>query len=500
MWCRRAVTSIPKARSRFIKSRLRDCYSSNRFFSSYNGLYAVRPFMLADIGEGIKECEVIQWFVEPGATIEEFDPICEVQSDKASVEITSRFSGVIKQLHYEVGEMALVGKPLIDIDVVDGDEPAVAAAASTPTSSASSANSAPASTGTTGADTINPSSGFSTSAPTSNSPQVNTSSGNSAAPAFVPFDPSLATETLATPAVRRICRELGFSVSDIKGSGKDGRVLKEDVLNHSKTSVQSGQQQQQTQEGATASAIPSSITNTTLHPLTPIQKQMFKTMTNSLTIPHFLYTDEVEIDRLSALRKSINEDLIKHPTTPIKLSFMPFFIKALSLALTEYPILNAQVVIDEKTSQPALLYRESHNIGVAMDTPSGLIVPNIKNVNNLSIIQIGQELTRLQQLGASGKLTSADIKDGTITLSNIGTVGGTYVAPVIVGSEVAIGGLGKSHVVPRYDAKQNLVPRTIINSSWSGDHRVIDGVTMARMVARWKAYVEHPEKMLVSLK
>jgi 2-oxoisovalerate dehydrogenase E2 component (dihydrolipoyl transacylase) len=127
-------------------------------------------------------------------------------------------------------------------------------------------------------------------------------------------------------------------------------------------------------------------------------------------------------------------------------------------------------------------------------------VPNIKNVQNLSIYDIGRELLRLQELGSQNKLGTNELKDGTISLSNIGTVGGTYVAPVLVESEVCIGGLGKAKTIPRFDGSMNVVPRTILNSSWSGDHRVIDGVTMARMVDLWKSYVENPEQMLLRLR
>jgi 2-oxoisovalerate dehydrogenase E2 component (dihydrolipoyl transacylase) len=413
---------------------------------------ALRPFVLADIGEGIKECEVIQWFVEPGATIEEFDPICEVQSDKASVEITSRFSGVIKQLHYNVGDMALVGKPLVDIDVV-GEE----ASATQPEPSRSVDQQQP----------------------------IETPSPISA----TPKDPHLAT--LATPAVRRLCRELNVDIRQVAGSGKGGRVMKEDVMRFS----QGGRREELPYQEPTPVVSSPVAPTATVTPLTPIQKQMFKTMTNSLNIPHFLYTDEVELEKVGAVRKAMNDELASQG---IKLSFMPFFLKALSLSLLKYPVLNSRVTFENNI--PALVSRPIHNIGVAMDTPNGLIVPNIKDVGRLSIVQIGQELNRLQQLGATGKLSAADLKDGTITLSNIGTVGGTYLGPVIVESEVAIGGLGKARTLPRYDSNMNLVPKTILNTSWSGDHRVIDGVTMAKMVAQWKAYVEQPEKMLMHLK
>jgi 2-oxoisovalerate dehydrogenase E2 component (dihydrolipoyl transacylase) len=424
--------------------------------------------MLADIGEGITECEVIQWFVSPGASIEEFDPICEVQSDKASVEITSRYSGVVKKLHYDVGQMALVGKPLVDIDIPDGAE-----SESPPSKEAVSGDvsDAAVSASPSGVD-IRSAENSASIAPNKN--------GNDK------------LKSLATPAVRRVCSELGINIAEVNGSGKDGRVMKEDVL----------QYQKQLENGASGKGAPLGTQNNsfetleaTRSPLSGIQKQMFKSMTKSLGIPHFLYTDEVELDKLAAMRKRMNDELASEG---VKLSFMPFFIKALSLALLKYPILNARVVYDNDV--PMILNRPFHNIGVAMDTPNGLLVPNIKNVQNLSIYDIGRELLRLQELGSQNKLGTNELKDGTISLSNIGTVGGTYVAPVLVESEVCIGGLGKAKTIPRFDDSMNVVPRTILNSSWSGDHRVIDGVTMARMVDLWKSYVENPEQMLLRLR
>jgi 2-oxoisovalerate dehydrogenase E2 component (dihydrolipoyl transacylase) len=229
--------------------------------------------------------------------------------------------------------------------------------------------------------------------------------------------------------------------------------------------------------------------------LSPIQKQMFKTMTKSLNIPHFLYTDEVSLDALADLRARLKPQVQQ---MGLKLSYMPFFIKALSLSLSKYPLLNSRVVVEN--DRPTLVYRKSHNIGIAMDTPAGLLVPNIKNVETLSILQITEELNRLQKLGAEGKLSAADLKGGTITLSNIGNIGGTYLGPVIVDSEVAIGGIGKSRVLPRYDANMNVKPSTVLNTSWSGDHRVVDGVTMAKLVESWKSFVEVPTAMLLYLK
>lgn len=427
-----------------------------RSFHAARSLFAVKPFVLADIGEGIKECEVIQWFVEPGAEVEQFDLICEVQSDKASVEITSRYNGVIKTLHYEPGQMAIVGKPLVDIDILDEDV------------------STDKKDGTT--VTENPE--------VAPEPSVRSSAETSAAKNLEHF------KTFATPAVRRICRENNVDIHEINGTGKDGRVMKEDVLRFLESSSASAN------PVTPVETTPATKVFETVSPLNPIQKQMFNTMSRSLTIPHFLYADEIELDNIARLRKSINEELAYQG---IKLSFMPFFIKALSLSLNVYPILNSRVLVNDK-GVPSIANRPQHNIGVAMDTPLGLIVPNIKNVQHLSILEIGQELARLQLAGKNGKLSTSDLQGGTITLSNIGTVGGTYVGPVIVDSEVAIGGVGKAKVVPRFDESMNVVPKTIMNASWSGDHRVLDGVTMAKMVDLWKTYIEKPEKMMIHLK
>ena len=220
-------------------------------------------------------------------------------------------------------------------------------------------------------------------------------------------------------------------------------------------------------------------------------------MTRSLTIPHFLYTDELNVTALSSLRFHVNTQLSS--ANQPKLSYLPFVIKALSLALDSYPILNARVDIDTDASRPHLVMRSAHNIGIAMDTPQGLIVPNIKNVNTLSIVAIAAEIQRLQSLALASKLTPADRTGGTITVSNIGSIGGTYVAPILVSSEVAILGMGKKRVVPAFDEDGKVVKKEVMNLSWSADHRVVDGATVARCAEIVRGFVERPEGMTVRL-
>ncbi|EGX49792.1 hypothetical protein AOL_s00076g676 [Orbilia oligospora ATCC 24927] len=449
--------------------------------------FVVKPFLLADIGEGIRECEIIQWFVQPGAKVEQFDNICEVQSDKASVEISSRYDGVIKKLYYEAGDMAIVGKPLVDIDMTDlpedASEPATSnAAAATDKSSAAEAPAA-------------------ASSPTTRLPVENAQE----AVAKINGSNSGKYRTLATPAVRRIIKERGLDITMINGTGKDGRVLKEDVERYVEEPTESSSSSSSSTSTSTSpSARPKIAQTVSLEeqtvPLTPIQSTMFKTMTRSLSIPHFLYADEAYIDRLVALRHTINKNLARSGDPSLKkISYMPFFLKAVSAALEEYPLINCRVDLADE-AKPKLVMRPQHNIGVAMDTPTGLLVPNIKNVQQLSILEIASELARLQAAGSAGKLTSADLKGGTITLSNIGNVGGTYVAPVVVTSEVAIMGIGRTKVVPAFDENGAVVPKTVVNFSWSADHRVVDGSTMARMASLVKRYCEEPEVLISKLR
>ena len=230
--------------------------------------------------------------------------------------------------------------------------------------------------------------------------------------------------------------------------------------------------------------------------LTPIQSQMFKTMTRSLTIPHFLYADEVDVSPLSMLRQRTKLEA----SIGRKLSFLHFIIKAVSLALKDFPLLNARVETANEGDPPKLIMREKHNIGIAMDTPQGLLVPNVKDVASRSIVEIASECSRLQAMAEIGKLSAADLTGGTITVSNIGSIGGTYVAPVIVQSEVAILGIGKARTVPAFDERDQVVKKDIMNFSWSADHRVVDGATMARMAERVRALVEEPRLMMALLR
>jgi len=429
-------------------------------------------FTLSDIGEGIKEVTVKEWFVKPGDTVAQFDNICEVQSDKASVTITSKYDGVVTKLYYQVDDIAQTGDPLIDVEI-QGE-----------------------------ADGGDAGSNVATIAVEDTDVDMENSSGKRN------------VKVLATPAVRRIAMENNVNLADVQGTGKEGRVLKEDILSF----VASGGKSVPAPTPSTSPVPPPAspvqksaplppppppapvarpapvfLGKDKTEPAGPIVKAMTKTMSEALKIPHFGYKDEIDMSQLVKLRKDLKKSCEERG---VKLSYMPFIVKACSMALMHFPVLNSSYNVEAGT----ITYKASHNIGLAMDTPMGLLVPNIKSVQQLSVFDIALELSRLHHLGLAGKLSTQDLSGGTFSLSNIGSIGGTYAKPVILPPEVAIGALGKIYTVPRYSNKGEILPTPVMNVSWSADHRCIDGATMARFSNMWKEYLESPGSMLLDMK
>lgn len=434
-----------------------------------------RSQILKDVGEGITEVQIIQWYVEEGAHIEEWKPLCQYQSDKAVDDITSRYEGVIKKLHFEADDTIPTGKALCDIEVDDAKYP--------------DDNPPPAPKVDAGqTEDIATSDVKAESSHTEITSEIHTEASTETLKT-----PKSKHASLATPAVRGLLKTHDIDILDINGTGKEGRVLKEDVLRFLETK-DSPFEQSVTASTTSPTAPDTQQTESTVR-LSPIQSAMFKTMTKSLNTPHLLYADELKVNDIASIRKK----LVNDAKDPKKVTFLPFVVKAVSLALNEFPLLNARVDTSDP-AKPKLVMRAKHNIGIAMDTPNGLIVPNIKDVANRSIFDIAAEISRLSALGKEGKLTPANLNGGTITVSNIGNIGGTYVAPVIVPTEVAILGVGRTRAVPVFDDQGQVTRGEMVNFSWSADHRVIDGATMARMGNRVRDLIEAPELMLLNLR
>ena len=283
-----------------------------------------------------------------------------------------------------------------------------------------------------------------------------------------------------------------ISPQEIQGTGKDGRITREDVQAHVSSQHHSSPVSRTRDPSEFEACVP----------LTAIQSKMFQTMTRSLSIPHFSYADEIDVTDLSTLRQRLNANA----PSEYKLSFLPFLVKALSLALHDFPLLNARIEMPRTDKDPPkLVHRKTHNIGIAMDSPAGLVIPVVKDVGSLSISNIAAEIRRLRPLAQANKLTIDDISGGTITVSNIGSIGGTYVSPIIASVEqVAILGLGKVRRIPAFtrDAAgtEKVEARDVCNLSWSADHRVVDGATVARCGERVKGYMEVVGTMIAALR
>ena len=448
----------------------------------------IEDFILPDIGEGIVECEIVKWNVAEGDEIEEDQAVVEVMTDKAVVEIPAKNAGTVHRLYYAQGDIAKVHSALFALEVA-GEV-----------------------TTTSGTNDDSPSANNNASSVASQSSvntQTNGSSQQSAQVAPSKFsdgeyEPPIAIEgkVLASPAVRRVAREKNIDLSSVEGSGKKGRILKSDVLNlqHSNVDTSSQNSTSSAPSSSNAEKGDSNSTSTVLkgsvrtEKVRGIHAAMAKQMSASVyTIPHFTVSDELVMDNLMALRKLLKPEF---EAKNVKLSFMPFFVKAMSLALNEFPVINSQ--LNEDATE--ISYFTDHNIGFAVDSKIGLLVPNIKRVQDLSLLDIAVQMQDIIEQARAGRVAGEHLKGGTISISNIGAIGGITATPVINKPEAAIVALGKTQKLPRFDDEGNVSAQNIMAVNWSGDHRIIDGATMVRFNNLWMSYLTQPEKMLMHLK
>jgi len=405
-----------------------------------------KDFILPDIGEGIVECEVIEWKVKVGDLIEEDQIIVDVSTDKAIVEIPSMYNGIVTHLFHAQGETAKVNLPLFSLEIENSE----AGAAAVPENDKKS--------------------------------QAKDRALHQPAAATPILAPSISTDkVLSTPAVRKMAREHELDLATIVGTGKQGRVLKEDVLDYLSL------------DKAITSPQYASNEVDRIEEIKGVRKIMGERMSEAVsTIPHFTYMDEVDVTELIHTRQLLKD---AYGSEDVKMTLMPLFIKALSLAMIEFPIINSRTN-DDYTE---ITYIASHNIGMAVDGQTGLLVPNIKNVQTLGLLAIAREVTRLTEAARSGKINPQELAGGTVTISNIGAIGGTMATPIIPKPSVAIVALGKIQTLPRFDEHGNVMARKIMTLSWSGDHRVIDGGTIARFNNLWMRYLKNPALMLAMM-
>ncbi len=423
-------------------------------------------FILPDIGEGIVECELVKWLVSEGDMIEEDQPVAEVMTDKALVEIPASYKGRVTRLYYKEGDIARVHEPLFRL-VAEGDEAEEAEQGEKAEAGKEAEQ------------------GDKPEEPKQAENATTSAKPAAAQPAAASTGPA-GKRIPASPAVRRLVREQDLNLADIPGSGKDGRVLKSDIQEYLEHGGKAPSEPAQPRR-------PAAGQQPRVEPIRGVQAAMAKHMASAAAkIPHFIYSEEIDVTDLLALRARLKPEA---EAAGSRLTLMPFIMKAMALAVREYPVLNSQLN-DEVTE---IRYLPQCNIGMAVDTKSGLMVPNVKGVEGLTLLEIADEVARLTEAARSGRVSQEDLRGGTITISNIGALGGTYAAPIINAPEVAIVALGRTQKLPRFDANGQVTERAIMTVSWAGDHRIIDGGTIARFCNRWKGYLEEPQSMLLHL-
>jgi len=431
-------------------------------------------FKFPDVGEGITEGEIVKWLVKEGDDVKQDQPIAEVETDKAIVEIPAPQAGVILKIHHKAGDTVKVGEILVTIGNAGEkasekkEKPAERESKQLPDTSYRMSTSV---VGEIPEEEIIIKQGVS----------QQTERGKKIA---------------TTPAVRRLARELGVDIATMKGTGLDGRITEEDVRKASgKPSEEVKEDVEEEPEEVKETGV-KVVKKYDLYgyiehvPLKGVRKAIAKNMVKSkYTAPHVTHMDEAYVDDLFHHREKEKRKLEEQK---IHLTFMPFVIKACIAALKKHPYANAS--LDDEHEE--IILKKYYNIGVAVDTPDGLMVPVIKEANTKPIIQMAKEIQELAEKAKNRKLDLADLKGGTFTITNVGSLGGVFATPIINWPEVAILATGKiqDRAVPKGG---KITIRKVLPLSLSFDHRVIDGAEAAKFVNDIKKYLEDVDLLLM---
>ncbi|RPI21611.1 MAG: 2-oxo acid dehydrogenase subunit E2 [Acidobacteria bacterium] len=383
----------------------------------------VFQFKLPDIGEGVVEGEIVKWLVTDGESVREDQPLVEVMTDKATVEIPSPVAGKVAKRHGQEGTTISVGAVLVEIETGNGT-------------------------------------------PRAQSKTIEREALSPGRP------PRHEMDVLATPAVRRLARERGVDLTKVKGTGTGGRITMEDL----------GQYQPEPETGEAARPAVGSGEREETVAYRGLRRKIGERMsTSKTTAAHYTYVEEVDVTELTRVRSIYNE------MSGGRLTYLPFIVKAVIEGLRKYPLLNSS--LDEENE--VIRVKRYLNIGIATATPDGLIVPVIKDADQKSMLELAKEIARLSEAAKEGKIKVEDLKDGTFTITSLGTLGGLMATPIINYPEVAILGLHK--ITPRPVVRDNqVVIREIMNVSISLDHRVVDGAVAAQFIAHVRTYLENP--------
>lgn len=431
-------------------------------------------FKLPDIGEGIHEGEIAKWLVAEGDKINEDDVLVEIQNDKAVVEIPSPVDGTVSKIHIEEGEVTTVGTTIVTIDDGSEDSGSEEKAQEKPEEKPAD-------------DAAKPADEEQASEETPNKEEKQAENSTADSDKIV----------IAMPSVRKFARENDVNIKEVTGTGKNGRILKADIENFGSESAEPAQTEESVEEKSAASETTKTATAKqqtgeleTREKMSGMRKAIAKAMVNSKhTSPHVTHIDEIEVDALWAHRKKFKEIAAEQN---VKLTFLPYVVKALVSALKKYPELNTS--IDNETFE--VIQKHYYNVGIAADTEKGLVVPVVKDADKLSMFEISDEINELATKARDGKLSSEEMKGGSVTISNLGSAGGKWFTPVINQPEVAILGIGRIEEQPVVKDGE-IVAARVLALSLSYDHRQIDGATAQNALNHIKRLLNNPDLLLM---
>ncbi len=443
-------------------------------------------FKLPDLGENIASGDVVSVFVSEGDVLRPGQPLLEVETDKAVIEVPCPPGGRVSRVLVKKGETVKVGQALVELEA-----PGAAAAVPAP------------------APVTVPVAAPAASAPVAVPPSVGAPAGVASGPAgATPAAPpavqvaqvAAATAevgavevgvTPAGPAVRRLARELGVDLARVAGTGPGGRIVREDVV----AAVRQASASPQLRRAGPAGAAPADRDDwgpVRREAMSRMRKTIAANMVRSVTtIPHLTNFDDADVTELERLRKASAQE---HAKTGVKLTALAFVIKAVSLSLRIHPAVNASI----DTEKGEITYKDYVNIGLAVDTPRGLVVPVLRDVDQLSIPQVAQGIAETAEKAKNSQYSLEDLRGGTFTISNLGAIGGTYSTPIINWPEVAILLVGRSRKMPVV-VDDRVEPRLMMPLSLSYDHRIIDGAMAARFLNEVIGYLESPGRLLLAM-
>lgn len=439
---------------------------------------AIQEVKLPDIGEGVTEGELVKWLVKPGDTVKADQPVVEIMTDKATVEVPTPYAGVVKELKYKEGDIMPIEKTMLTLETGGAGATAAKEAptpAKAPASNSGAAKSAPAPQMQAAAPAARSSTPGSTAPASSGGMDV--------------YPPAADSKVLATPATRRLAREMNVDINQLHGTGLAGRVTREDVSRAKggvESSVRGGGAAPRLAYQGPAGAMEERVALRGVRKKIAENLQMAKQI-----IPHFTLAEEANVTSLVELRAQAKAAAEK---VGAKVTFLPFIMKAMIATIREFPMFNAS--IDDQASE--IVYKKYFNIGFAADTPNGLLVPVIKNADMKTVLELSKEIQELAGKAREGKLSLEEMRGATITITNIGSVGGTYATPIINHPEVAILGMYKIVDRPVWQNGQ-WIPAKMMNFTITCDHRLIDGAVAANFMKAFVARIESPSSLMLDM-